>query len=87
MSEVFRLRDTPCYNLRHTSQFFTDPIHSVYNRTESTSYLGRDIWERISAEIKYEESLDEFQIEIKIWKPVECPCKICRTFASNLGLI
>ena len=29
MSKVFKLRDTPCYNLRHTSQFSTDPIHSI----------------------------------------------------------
>ena len=40
MSEVFKLRDTPCYNLRHTSQFSADTIHSVYNGTESASYLG-----------------------------------------------
>ena len=25
MSKVFKLRDTPCYNLRHTSHFSTDP--------------------------------------------------------------
>ena len=30
ISEVFKLRDTPCYNLRHTSQFSTKLIHSVY---------------------------------------------------------
>ena len=27
MSEVFKLRDTPCYNLRHNLQFSTDPMH------------------------------------------------------------
>ena len=32
-SEVFKLRDIPCYNLWHTSQFSTEPIHSVYNGT------------------------------------------------------
>ena len=26
MSKVFKLRDTPCFNLRHTLQFSTDPI-------------------------------------------------------------
>ena len=31
MIEVFKLRDTPSYN----------PFHSVYNRTEWVSYLGR----------------------------------------------
>ena len=29
MREVCKLRDTPCYNPRHTLQFSTDPIHSV----------------------------------------------------------
>ena len=37
MNEVFKLRNTPHCNLRHTSHFSTDPIHSVYNRTESAS--------------------------------------------------
>ena len=57
MSEVFKLIDTPCYNLRHTWQFSIDPIHSVYNGTESASYLGPKIWEQIPAEIKNKESL------------------------------
>ena len=52
MNEVFKLRNTPHYNLRHTSHFSTDPIHSVYNGTESTSYLGPKIWEQIPAEIR-----------------------------------
>ena len=51
MSEVFKLRDTPCYSLRHTSQFSTDPIHSICNETESASYLGPKVWEQIPAEI------------------------------------
>ena len=34
MNEVFRLRNTPHYNLRHTSHFSSDPIHSVYNGNE-----------------------------------------------------
>ena len=34
---VFKLRNTPHYNLQHTSQFFTDPVYSVYNRTEAVS--------------------------------------------------
>ena len=61
MSEVFKLRDTPCYNLWQTSQFSTDPIHSVYNETESASYLGPKIWEQIPAEIKNKVSLDRFK--------------------------
>ena len=39
MSEVFKPRDTPCYNLRHTWQS-ADPLHGVYNGPESVLYLG-----------------------------------------------
>ena len=83
MSKVFKLRDTLCYNVRHTSQFSKDPVHSVYNKTESASYLELKIWEQIPAEIKNKESLNEFKGEIKKWKPVACPCRIFRTFLLN----
>ena len=61
MNEVFILRNTPYYNLRHTSHFSTDPIHSVYNGTESASYLRPKIWEQIRAEIKNKYSFDGFK--------------------------
>ena len=87
ISEVFKLRVTPSYNLRHALQFSADPIYSVYNGTESASYLGPKIWEQIPAEIKNKESLDGFKREIKKWRPAECPCRICWTFVPNLGFI
>ena len=49
MKEVFKLRDTPCYNLQYTSQFFAETIHSVYNGAKSESYLGPKIWRQIPA--------------------------------------
>ena len=87
ISEVFQVRDTPYYNLRNNSQFLTYPIHGVYNGTESASFLGPKIWEQILAEIRNKESLDSFKREIKKWKPVDCPCRICKTSVSNLGFI
>ena len=75
MGEVFKLRDTLCYNLRYTSHFSADPIDSVYDKTELASYLGPKIWEQIPAENKNKGSLNGFKKEIKKWKPVECPCK------------
>ena len=43
MNKVFKLRNTPHCNLRHTSNFSTDPIHSVCNGAKSASYLGPKI--------------------------------------------
>ena len=50
MSEVFKLRDTHYYNIRHILQFSTDPIHSVYNGIKLSSYLKPKIWEQIPVE-------------------------------------
>ena len=52
MNRIFKSRNTPQYNLRHTSHFSADPIHSAYNGTETASYLGPQIWEQIPDEIK-----------------------------------
>ena len=80
MNGVFKLRNTPQYNLGRTSHFSTDPIHSVYNGTESVSSLGPKILaKQILAKIKNKDSLDSFKKEIKKWKPTECPCRICKT--------
>ena len=65
LNEVFKLRNTPDYNLQHTSHFSTNSIHSVYSGTESASNLGPKIWEQIPVEIKNKDSLDGFKKEIK----------------------
>ena len=43
----------------------TDPIHTVYNGTESASYLRPEIWEQIPTEIKNKEFLDGFKRQTK----------------------
>ena len=58
---VFKLKNTPNYNLRLTSHFFTDLIHSTCNGTGSASYLRPHIWEQITAEIENKDSLDGFK--------------------------
>ena len=66
-------KDQSHYNLRHTSQFSVNPVHSVYNGTESASYFGPKIWEQIPCEIRNKKFLVGFNREIKKWKPTECP--------------
>ena len=52
MNGIFKLRENTHYNLRHTSQFLVDPIHSVFNGSESASYLGLKICKEIPTDIK-----------------------------------
>ena len=87
MSEIFQLRENTHYHPRHTLQFLAHPIHSVYNGSESPSYLGPKNWEIIPPEIKAIKSLKGFNEKIKKWKPNDCPCRICKVFISNVGFI
>ena len=80
---TFKLRDNPHYHLRHTSQFLADQIHNVFNGRESGSYVGPKIWEEIASEIKNIISLNGFKRKIRKWKPVNCPCGICKVFIPN----
>ena len=58
MNDIFKLRENTHYNLRHTSQFLVDPIYSVFNGSESASYMGPKIWEEIPIDIKNKDSSD-----------------------------
>ena len=87
MKDIFKLKENTHYNLRHTSQFLVDPIDSVFNGSESASYLGPKIWEQIPFELKNIKSLVGFKKEVSKWKPANCPCRIYKVFIPNLSFI
>ena len=73
------------YNLVYT--FERRQIHSVYHGTESLSFLGLKIWDLVPFELKQLESLEVFKLKIKKWIPFECPCRLCRTYIQQIGLL
>ena len=87
MNEIFQIREESRYNLRYTSQFTIPPIHSVYNGRESVSYMGPKIWELIPHAFKQINSLSGFKKAIKEWKPSNCPCRLCKTYISQVGFL
>ena len=84
INEVFKLREETHYHLRHTTEFLVDPIHSVFNGSESALHLGPKLWEQIPTEIKNKDSLVWFKKEIKKWKSLNSPSRICKTSIANL---
>ena len=82
-----RIREESRSNLRYTSLFTIPPIHSVYNGRESVYYMGPKIWELIPHAFKQINSLSGFKKAIKTWKPSNCPCRLCKTFISQVGFL
>ena len=86
MSEIFTPKNTGC-NLRGGNKLNSNNIKSVSNGTGATSYLTPKIWEQVPDEIKNSSSLNIFKRKIKTWIPNSCPCRICKTYIPDLGII
>ena len=87
MNEIFQLREQSRYNLRHQNTFKIPSVNTVYNGTETVSFLGPKLWELIPAKIKELGSLKSFKKAIKNWKPERCPCRICKPYIQHVGFI
>ena len=85
MNEIFQLKEKTSYHLRLILQLMAYPIHIVYNGFEFLSYLEHKTQELILPEIKAIEHLAGFKEKIKIWKPNDCHCRLCKVVISNTG--
>ena len=76
-TEIFNKRN-PNDQLRHTSHFSIPPVRSLYNGTESLSFLGPKNWDIVLTELKEVKTLNAFKSGIKNWWPQNCPCRLCK---------
>ena len=58
---------------------------SVYKGTESLSFLGPKIWDILPDTSKDLPNLNSFKVAL--WRPVNCPCRICKVFIANVGFV
>ena len=62
---MFKLRAENPYNSRHVSKFSRPMFKSVFQRTESISYLGPKLWEILPEKLKNIENLEHLKKETK----------------------
>ena len=85
MSLVFPLKEN--INYCSKQKFKTRNIHTVKYGTETLAHLGPKIWALVPESIKNTKSLNDFKTKIKKWKPVRCPCNLCRTYVYGVGYV
>ena len=86
MKDIFSEALNP-YNTRNKTTLKISNVKSVYNGTETISFRGPQIWSAVPESIKQSQSLAEFKMEIKKWKPVGCMCRLCKTYVKQIGFI
>ena len=68
------------------STFVSRNVKTVYHGTETLIHLGPKIWSMIPNDMK-RYSLSKFTKKIRNWKPVKCPCRICKIYIKNIGFV
>ena len=78
LTELFKPRKEQHHNLRKNTEFTIPVLRTVYHGSESISLLGPKIWIALPDRLKNPNSQEIFKLEIKKWKPENCPFGLCR---------
>ena len=61
-------------------------VKTVSWGTETLAHLGPKIWSIVPSDME-NFSLSKFTKKIRKWKPIKCPCRICKTYVPALGFV
>ena len=73
--------------LRTQSEYVVPRVNSVHNGDDSIRHLGPLIWEMVPRRLKISPNLSHFKEEIRKWRPMSCPCRLCKPFLQGVGYL
>ena len=85
MNDIFGLKEEIKYCSRFS--FKSRNIKTIKYGSETLSFLGPKIWFMLPNNIKDSVSLVDFKKKIKMWKPLNCPCRICKVYVAGVGFV
>ena len=86
INSLFEIVDLP-YNLRNDLKIKSQNVRTVFYGTESLIFLAPRLWNRLPNIYKSANSLTDFKIKIRDWQCENCPCRLCKTYVSQLGFL
>ena len=83
---------TEIFDMKNPDEDHFDVFKKTRSRTvaygdQSLKNFGPEIWNIVPGDIKGSSSLKKFKDKIKEWKPVNCPCRLCKIFVKGVGFI
>ena len=86
VSEVFEKRNLN-YNPHSQPGFLLHSVNTVGYGLKSLKYFAGKEWRMAPFEIRNARSLEDFSAKIKIWRPENCPCRVCLTYIHQVDYI
>ena len=87
MNEIFVKNVQHYYALRKKTEFNRNSVKTVYNGTETLTFLRPRIWEIVPDYIEESSSFHEFKLNIKLWNPENCQCRLCKRSLPQVGFL
>ena len=86
LKELFVKRESTI-SLLSKPKFVIYSVNSILKGKNSLRYFGSVIWSLLPIENSEDHSISSFITKIKQWKPIACPCTICRSYVGRVGYI
>ena len=86
-SDLFNQREISPYNLRRQPEFRVPLTRTMYDGSESISYLGPKTRDILPTSFKEEVSLNSFKKVSNKWVPKACPCRLCKNYIPGTGFV
>ena len=84
MKSLFRFNT----NQKLKKAFFGPNVKTEYRGKQSLRYFGPIVWDyMLPKDLKAITSIEKFKTEVKKWVPENCPCRLCKTYISQIGFI
>ena len=78
----------PAFNFGwKATHFKRENVKTTHYGIQSVRYLGPKMWNMVPDNIKNCNSLNKFKNSIKLWKPNECPCRLCKNWITQVGFM
>ena len=74
-------------SLRSKPELVIHSVNSILKSKNSKRYFGSVIWNSLPIDIREDHSISSFVTKIKQWKPIACPCTICKSYIGRVGYI
>ena len=88
LNDIFKSANYQGRALRRNKDFSRPKITTKKYGEKTLENMGSVMWNLLPNDIREIETLEEFKVRIKSWKPKKCPCYLCKYyFLEGVGLI
>ena len=86
LKEFFVKRESTI-SLRSKPELVIPSVNSILKGKISLRYFASVIWNSLPIEIREDHLISSFVTKIKQWKPIACPCTVCKSYIGRVGYI